>query len=43
MTTPKYLTGDHAAINEFIDQFDVGRLIPPPSPPRLNMPLTVRP
>ncbi len=24
MTKPKYLTGDHAAINEFIDQFDVG-------------------
>jgi len=23
MTPPKYLTGDKAAINEFIDQFDV--------------------
>lgn len=23
MTKPKYLTGDNAAINEFIDQFDV--------------------
>jgi hypothetical protein len=23
MTKPKYLTGDSAAINEFIDRFDV--------------------
>ncbi len=27
MTPPKYLTGDKAAINEFIDQFDVGPLV----------------
>jgi hypothetical protein len=27
MTKPKYLTGDKAAINEFIDRFDVGWLI----------------
>ncbi len=41
MTTPKYLTGDHAAINEFIDRFDVGHLIL--LSPRLNMSLTVCP
>ncbi len=27
MTQPKYLTGDKAAINEFIDQFDVGPIV----------------
>lgn len=31
-STPKYLTGDSAAINEFIDKFDVC-LAPPPLPP----------
>lgn len=26
-STPKYLTGDSAAINEFIDKFDVSYLV----------------
>jgi hypothetical protein len=33
MTKPKYLTGDSAAINEFIDRFDVRcRLTPDMTP-----------
>lgn len=36
---PKYITGDKAAINEFIDKFDVRQFPPPyyalPAPPVL--------
>lgn len=33
--TPKYLTGDKAGINEFIDKFDVSDFYLLPSDPRL--------